>query len=66
MSRLPRPNMTVPAPGALAAAAVLGTVLTVALDMALLWWVALIIGVAAAFALVVCRCCPGCGSGATG
>ncbi|WP_285728692.1 ABC transporter permease [Nocardiopsis sp. ATB16-24] len=53
MSRLPRPNMTVPAPGALAAAAVLGTVLTVALDMALLWWVALIIGVAAAFALVV-------------
>ncbi len=53
MSRLPRPNMTVPAPGALAVAAVLGTALTVVLDMALLWWVALVIGVAVAFALVV-------------
>ncbi|WP_159942263.1 MULTISPECIES: ABC transporter permease [unclassified Nocardiopsis] len=53
MSRIPRPNTTLPGPAALGAAIVLGVAVTLALDTALLWWVALIIGVAAAFAAVV-------------
>ncbi|MFJ9556546.1 ABC transporter permease [Nocardiopsis sp. NPDC101807] len=52
MSRIPRPDTTLPAPAAAAAAVVLGVGVTAALDLALLWWAALIIGVAAAFAFV--------------
>ncbi|MEE2045848.1 ABC transporter permease, partial [Nocardiopsis tropica] len=52
MSRIPRPDRTLPAPAAAAVAVVLGVGVTAALDLALLWWAALIIGVAAAFAFV--------------
>ncbi|GAB3718766.1 ABC transporter permease [Nocardiopsis oceani] len=53
MSILPRPNTTLSGPSASLIAVVLGTGVTVALDLALLWWVALIIGVVVAFAFVV-------------
>ncbi|WP_150236342.1 ABC transporter permease subunit [Nocardiopsis quinghaiensis] len=52
MSRIPRPDTGLPAPAALGASLALGTLLTVVLDTALLWWVALVIGVVAAFAAV--------------
>ncbi|GAB3727292.1 ABC transporter permease [Nocardiopsis nanhaiensis] len=52
MSILPRPNTTLSGPTACLIAVVLGTGVTVALDLALLWWVALIIGVVVAFAFV--------------
>ncbi|MFE6450378.1 ABC transporter permease, partial [Nocardiopsis dassonvillei] len=52
MSRIPRPARTLPAPAAAGVAIALGVVLTIALDTALLWWAALIIGVVAAFAFV--------------
>ncbi|MFE3460743.1 ABC transporter permease [Nocardiopsis aegyptia] len=47
-----RPARNLPGPAALAIAAVLGTAVTFVVDMGLLWWAALIIGVVVAFAFV--------------
>ncbi|MEU1899876.1 ABC transporter permease [Nocardiopsis dassonvillei] len=52
MSRIPRPARTLPAPAAAGVAIALGVALTFALDTALLWWAALIIGVVVAFGFV--------------
>ena len=52
MSKLPRPDMTMSGPVAAAIAVVLGAGVTAGLDLALLWWVALIIGVVVAFGFV--------------
>ncbi|RKS04640.1 nucleoside ABC transporter membrane protein [Nocardiopsis sp. Huas11] len=52
MSDATRPTRSLPGPAGLAIAAVLGTAVTFVVDMGLLWWAALIIGVVSAFAFV--------------
>lgn len=52
MSKLPRPDMTMSGPVAAAIAVVLGAGVTAGLDLALLWWAALIIAVVVAFGFV--------------
>ncbi|WP_067606012.1 ABC transporter permease [Nocardiopsis listeri] len=52
MSKLPRPDMTMSGPVVAAIAVVLGAGVTAGLDLALLWWVAVIIGVVVAFGFV--------------
>ena len=52
MSDATRPTRTLPGPVVLAIAVVLGTAVTFVVDMGLLWWAALIIGVLVAFTFV--------------
>ncbi|MET9782513.1 ABC transporter permease [Nocardiopsis alba] len=52
MSRTSRPGAPLPGPAVVVIAILLGAGVTAGLDLALLWWAALIIGVVAAFAFV--------------